>query len=1151
MSSVAAKPRAISTAPRAPRPLFRRARTQLRALPSRRDEIDGSVGRPESWADDGSGQHDGGVTQLGLVTVLFTDLVESTALSTALGPEAADGFRRAHFQSLRDAVNAHRGSEVKNLGDGLMVTFDRPSDGAACAVEMQRQTARLGRRHQDLTVAIRVGLSVGEATREDDDWFGVPVVEAARLCAVAKPGEILATDLVRALSSSGGSVDFEDRGVLELKGLADAVAVVAVGWDVEAAGSDLPAPLAGAGGGLFVGREMEFDRLRTAWKVSLDGRRQAVLVAGEPGIGKTRLAQELAAVARAEGGTILYGRCDEEFGLTYQPFVEALDRYLAVCSRQVIDGHVARWGGELSRIVPEFGRRAPAAPAPVGADAEAERYRLFEAVADVLEAADEGGGVVLVLDDLHWADNGTLLLLRHLLRSDQAKRLLMIGTYRDTDLGRAHPLAEMLADLRRAENVERLALGGLDSTGVEAFVEAAAGQRLDSAGVALAGALHEETDGNPFFVGQVLRHLAETGAIYEHDGRWTFDGDVAHLGIPEGVREVIGRRLTRLSDRANVVLRTAAAIGRQFELSLVAGVAELSDEEVLDALDEAVLVRLVIETPGQVDRFSFTHALVRESLYGELSTSRRVRIHKRIGTLLEQRADAPLAALAHHFCEAAATGEVDKAAMYALRAGEEAALSLAPEDAIAHFSRGLEVLDAAGSAGSPARVDLLLGLSQVTHMGGQLDEARSIGLNAAELARRLDDGNRFARAVLATLVGAPRIVIDDASEQLLKEALSRVGVGDSALRSKLLGALSTGPSVAWGRDPDRRLALSEEALNIARRVGEDDALLWALIDRHSAIWGPENLEERLDLADEMTAHESGAYIGTGQVYRMAELYELGDIEGARSALATYAGHQVQVRWSAAITWSRVWDTSFLLFNGRLAEAEAELMAWFGDHGGVTEDLAFQAFGVQFFDLRRSQGRCDELLIPTQAIAEQRPEVVGWKAALALVHCELDQRDEASLIFDAIATDGFAGVFDNRFLLAMNAALLAEACFYLGDGDRAQQLYETLVPYAGRNIVIGGALASIGAASRYTALLAATMECWDDARAHFEDAIAMNERMGARPWLARSAVDYATMLRRCDSPGSERANELLALAASLADDIGMSVLRRRIDAMRTS
>jgi tetratricopeptide (TPR) repeat protein len=770
---------------------------------------------------------------------------------------------------------------------------------------------------------------------------------------------------------------------------------------------------------------------------------------------------------------------------------------------------------------------------------------LFEAVAHLLNIAAEKGGVVVILDDLHWADKGSLMLLRHLLRSADPIALLVVGTYRDTDLSRTHPLAEMLADFRRNDDVERLTLSGLDLAGVEAFVEAAAGQSLGADGMSLARAVHDETEGNPFFVGQVLRHLAESGAIFERDGQWSFEGDVAHLGIPEGVREVIGHRLNRLDDEVNRVLRTAAVIGREFDLRLVAEVGELSEDDVVDALEAAASVRLVAEVPSKADHFMYAHALVRESLYEELSTSRRTRLHKRIGEALERRPDPPLAALAHHFCESAAMGDVEKAADYACQAGDEARAALAQEDAAVHYIRGVEVLDEAGVSTDRIRIGLLTGLADAYNSMGRLDEAVGLAADAALMARALDDSELFARAAVASAVGAPPVP-NDLSASLLEEALVWLPTTDSRLRARVHTFLGRAATVI--ADSERRIALAAEAVAIARRIDDREALVEALSVHHDANWGPANVEERLAIAEEMARLETGQTIGFGDVYRFADLLELGDIEGSTAAAEglELASKQTQERGMAL--WAQVFRTVLELLSGDLEAAEARLMAWFADHRGVSDEMAIQMFGVQFFILRRDQGRCEEVEPPVRALIAENPEIAGWRAGLALLLTELDQRDEVHDLFERLATNDFAELLEAPVTYTLNLALATEACSYLRDAERAQVLYAALLPYAGRNIQVGFGWGAIGAASRYLAMLAVTMDRWDDAEKHFEAALDMNERMGARPWLARTAYEYASMLKSSGGD-DDRADELVAQAAALAADVGMPVLAQRVAALR--
>ncbi len=538
----------------------------------------------------------------------------------------------------------------------------------------------------------------------------------------------------------------------------------------------------------------------------------------------------------------------------------------------------------------------------------------------------------------------------------------------------------------------------------------------------------------------------------------------------------------------------------------------------------------------------FAHALVRESLYDELSTSRRTRLHRRIGEALEQRPQPPLAALAHHFCEAAAMGDVDKAADYARRAGTDALEALAHEDATGHFTRGLDVLDEAGVTSGVGRAELLLGLAEARNRGADTEVAQRTAVEASNIARDLGDAELFARAALASATGTPPRP-DTVTERLLEEAIRWLDEADSPLRSRVLSM--TMRTISYLDNTDRRRQLSEEALVMARRTGDIDALLDALATRHEAIWGPTNVEERLAIADEMIALDRSVR-GVGHVYRFADLFELGDIDGSRVALERLRLEVEQSREHGMVVWVDLWQTAIDLFCGRLEPAESGLMRWFSDHRGIPDDFALQCFGVQFFDLRRAQGRAHEVEPPVRALVEEHPENPAWRAGLAMLLTELDQRREVAALFEGLATDDFAAIKADAVGFTLNLALAAEACAYLGDADRAESLYKALLPYAGRNIIVGVGIVSIGPASRYLGLLATTMQRWDAAATHFDDALAMNTRMNARPWLARAMFDYAHMLRR--SGRTEEARHLLTQASTLAIEIGMAVLSERVTAL---
>ena len=387
----------------------------------------------------------------GLITILFTDLVGSTELASDVGDVAADELRREHFASLREAVVATGGTEVKTIGDALMVSYPGAADALAGAATMQRAVERHNRRLADGRISMRVGISVGDASFEDGDWFGTPVVEAARLCAAATGGQILVSDLVRALAGSRTELELVPLGKLDLKGLPEPLAACEVAWQVSSSDAAVPLPafVDTAPAFAFAGRVDQLDALIAAWKEAAEGARRVVLVSGEPGIGKTRLVTELVRTAHERGSIVLWGRCDEEAGAPYAPFAEALRQYASTTPPERLRAELGALGGELVRIVPDLAARVPGLAEPMNADADTERYRLFDSVADLLAGMSAEQAVVLVLDDLHWADKPSLVLLRHLVRSLDAD-----AGARARDLPRHRPRPHASA-LRRARRPAR------------------------------------------------------------------------------------------------------------------------------------------------------------------------------------------------------------------------------------------------------------------------------------------------------------------------------------------------------------------------------------------------------------------------------------------------------------------------------------------------------------------------------------------------------------------------------------------------------------------------------------------------------------------------------------------------------------------------
>ena len=452
-----------------------------------------------------------------VATVLFTDLVGSTALSTSLSAEAAEDIRQTHFALLRSAIQSTGGVEVKNLGDGLMVSFTSPSRAIACAVGIQQGVDNHNRRAVQ-PLSIRVGVSAGEVTEDDGDYFGDPVVEAARLCAAAEGGQILAAEVVRAMVGRHATQTFVEMGPLDLKGLPHPVDVVEVVWEPEVVPGTVPLPsrlLAAANDAVFgfVGRAEELTEVDDALKSAMaDRQARTVLIAGEAGIGKTALVAQVARGAHARGVTVLLGRCTEELLVPYQPWIEVMG-HLLEHRPELMESVSPAHRAALTRFLPSL--RDGAGP---DVDAETERLVLFEALVRVLELSAGDGTTLVVLDDMHWSDAASVQALRHVVAASSALPVVLVCTYRDTDLARGDSLTALLADFHREPRVSQPAACRARRPGAHrSTCRLPPGHELDENGIGLAHALYRETGGNPFFTGELLRHLYNSDAIYLND----------------------------------------------------------------------------------------------------------------------------------------------------------------------------------------------------------------------------------------------------------------------------------------------------------------------------------------------------------------------------------------------------------------------------------------------------------------------------------------------------------------------------------------------------------------------------------------------------------------------------------------------------------
>ena len=557
-----------------------------------------------------------------------------------------------------------------------------------------------------------------------------------------------------------------------------------------------PAPTPVPADARFVGRGPQLDQLRTALEASLSGRARLVLVAGEPGVGKTTLVERLVSEAKVRGAEVLWGRSYEgEIGAPYLAFAECFRAHVGGQPDEELRQDLGEPRPRSPRSCRRSGRSSTTSPSLPRLEGSAERLRLFEAVVTFLRATARRRPLVLVLDDLHWADEPTLLLLQYLARNLDRDRILLVGTYRDMELDRTHPLSDTIAVLRRGELMDRVLLRGLDRDEVAALIEATGGQPPPANFV---DAVHEVSEGNPFFVAEILRNLVESGAIRVEDGRYVGDPESVAANLPEGVKEVVGRRLDRLSEDANTLLSVGSAMPGGFSLDICAAVAGFGVDRALDLLDEALAAAVLTERAEASGTYEFNHALIRQSLYGELSTPRRVRMHQRIGEAIEarhaDRIDAHLTELAYHFFQAAPGGETERARAYARRAGDRAMEAAAYEEAARYFDMVLQVIDLDEQAAAAERGDILVRLLEATELAGTRSaESRERVLDEAVACARLaDDSGLFTRAVITvgrrSFGGSERA--DTHLIGLLREAIERVSADDHASRADLASCLT-------------------------------------------------------------------------------------------------------------------------------------------------------------------------------------------------------------------------------------------------------------------------------------------------------------------------------------------------------------------------
>ena len=1080
--------------------------------------------------------------------VLFTDLAGSTATRVRLGEEGADRLRVTHDRVVRKAIEGARGTVVKSLGDGVMATFVSAVDALAAAVAVQQGVERLNRRTGAEQLAVRVGVSVGDVAFDGVDCHGLPVVEAQRLEGLAQPGQILCADVVVQSSRGRGGYVFEPVGVLPLKGLPGPTAASSVSWrsapPAHAEIVGLPAPLAVERRGPLVGREDAEAVLQEAVAGARDGRR-AAFVSGEPGIGKTRLVAEVAADAHDSGVTVVLGRCAEELISPFGPWTEVLGTVIDHVDEHVLAGPVERSGGALARLLPSVVRRFGPLPPPAPADPATERRRLADAIDDLLSAVAADRPLLVVLEDLHWADEATLGVLSHVLRPGRPAGLVVLGTYRDTELGRRHPLSATLGSLRRHPHVTRVPLSGLGHRELADLVTSVAGQELDEAFVS---ALEAETEGNPFFAKEVLRHLVETGAYERRDGRWVATRSLTQFGLPEGVRDVIGRRLSLLSDDANDVLAVAAVIGAEVDIAILMAAAK-PDVDVPEAVDEARRAGVLRDITGTPGRHVFSHALVRQTLLGELSGGHRARAHWRIGEALSRARPERLDQIAYHLTEGVLTGDPGRAVDAALAAGQRALDRVVPEQAALHYERALATIQLTGLSDPERRWAALMGQARAGALLLTVQPVVDACLAAIDLAEEMGWTDRVGEAAIQATdgLGFSMVPYDDLLQVIQRTLETAQRPVD---RVRLLMGRSNVELARLNIVAAREAAA--EAIELARGAG---AWSW-LLEAYAAHWRATSsglpLEEERRIAAEMERVAAREDVVPARPLRPIGNYGVFMRMGAALRAGDRPGVEAEISRAETTFFSenRVayhsWVALLALADGRLSDVDSVSRRLVDEFppSGVAGHVA-QTFRAEVLTERGDPEGLDVL-------RSFRPAGRFTMLVSNYEFASLASPPDRSGRIDQVLA--FFEVTDPSFATATGYGLAAEAAARHRRADWAARIEPRLRSLGGDYLCLLSAGIRMIPVGRALAQVLLVLGRLDEAVVAAEAAVAVDERFGGAALLMRSRQWLATaLLERRRGNDVARGVDELTRAIAAAHQLGYVLVadecQRLLDARR--
>ncbi len=1104
-----------------------------------------------------------------LVTALFADIKGSTELEQNLDPEEARAIIDPALKLMIAAVHRYDGYVVQSTGDGIFAMFgaplaheDHPQRALYAALRMQEDLRRYAatlRERGWAPIEIRVGVNTGEVVVRsiktgDGQIEYTPIGHSANLASrmqtVAATGTIAATENTRKLCE--GYFTFRSIGPTRVKGVSEPVNV----HEVMGLGPLRTRLQASARRGLskFVGREAELVQMKHALELAKSGRGQVVAAVGEAGVGKSRLFFEFQAVGQSgclvlETLSVSHGKAS-----AYLPLIDLLKNYFEITSdddgrrrREKIAGKILILDRALEDTLPYIFTLLEVVESDdqlARLDPEIRRRRTLDAIKRLLLRESLSQPLVVIFEDLHWLDDGSRALLNLLADSIGTARVMMLVNYRPEfthNWGNKTYYTQLRLDPLSAESGEEMLRALLDD-----------GREL----APLKQLIIEKTEGNPLFMEEIVQALFEQGALVRN-GSIKLAKSLSTIQIPSTVQAVLASRIDRLPPEQKDLLQTLAVIGKEFPYRLVREVSGKADEELQTLLSELQLAEFIYEQPAISDvGYVFKHALSQQVASGSALLERRRVLHQRVARALEaqfpETVETQPELIAHHYSEA---GLGAQAIPYWLRAGERALQRWANLEAINHLKKGLELLgsipdapERSRPANEAQRCALLLILGDAQFYAGEFLEGQETLLLAAAVARSLGSTESLVRAALelvdATFYGGlPALP----AVRLLEEALQRLGTEDNSLTAKILSYLAR--ALGASGQSQQALRYAEQSVAMARRLGDPGLIAHSLLGMFGALMGPEYAGQRLPVAIEMVdrAEEANAteVLGEAHWWRAYCLLESGDVMAADADIDTQGRVVEEQNRPFSLSLNAMFRAMRALMRGRFEDSERLAQQALTIAQRVQTETAAGVFGLQMFALRREQGRLKEVEPVVRMFVQQNTAAAAWRPGLAVIYSDLGLTEDARAEFENLAQHDFADL-PRDFVWMGTMTYLVDICTFLGDRARADTLYRILIPFAGSNVVVGNGTACYGALSRYLGALATTLERWDDATRHFEDALAMNARMDAHVWLAHTQEQYATMLlARHESGDRDKAAALLDAALATARELGMRALEERI------